>query len=335
MKRYILMAVALILLVASFFTIHDDVLTSTVAGEGNGENARIDSLSELRELVSFIASRDILVEKDEKNKTTSDDDAKADKEQRSEYTSVTVYEETRTHDSFKSDYISGSARINRNLTMYIDGDKTYYVSEGLISINLKYKVSNSTSSSSGGITLYDPESFGNTSKTSVDYEIYVIFDMEIYVDDGRVFVKFHKYLMDINGHQMIDMSEIFGEWVELDEEAKTSVFSAVDIVDTAGYSLILSLLNHNLLDYKKHGSNYSIKTNYDAYFDFSCPEQPAISIKPILVNNLSASKGDRDSIFFSNINNTVINVDVSGAEKMGSEDFEKFFEEVKNEFSKK
>ena len=318
MKRYIMMAVSIALMISSLLYLPENTTPVIVAGAGNGENCEVTTVDELDSLLNFfnqhqasnIASSNTFTDV----KLTAVNPTGDIPQNVKNHTSATMYNDTYLEASFAErritlyDYEFGNhsyevlserdVRFNRTLTIYMTENDTYYVSKGTLRENY--------------IDLRENE---NSTLNVMD------FDVQIYVSYNRCLMKFNKFKIQEDGENIADASAVIGKWIEFPEEAAIKMINFIDQANRSVLSEIQKCLDDGFKGFEKNGGKYTLKTKLikendtELVADLSDAEYPFLSLKtdsqeyPNIVNMT-------DKITFSNIDNTIINVDFEEVEVM-------------------
>lgn len=327
MKRYIIIAVTVALLVTSLLYLPENAKPVIAAGTGNGENSEIVTIKDFDELLEFFTQNNEGALHNTAQSLMSsrakDNDDDNDLEPHSKHSSVTLAEDTYIDSVIISkkisnyDYENGNhsyqnigvttVKMNRSLTAYITEDESYYVSKGYYKI--KY------------------EDYEDNEKS---YSSSLVFDMQLYVDNESTVMKFNAFQMDMEpSEENIDLSSIIGKWVETPREFAYTIFSIVDRANRDTLASIQHYIDDGMQDFNKVEGKYTLKTktldqdNDDTTItiDLNDHENPSISFivdgeySPDKVNNSSPSTlYMTDTLTFFNIDNTVIKTDFDDVE---------------------
>ena len=320
MKRYVLMAVALLLIVASIIHLPENAKPAVVAGPGDGENFEVENIKDLRDVLSFFEQRNnagvafssgnssVLLSEEIEDKPSS------------KHTSMTLFEETSLSsfvtNKVTTDYVyktvsTTSIKMNRTLTVYMTENKSYYVSKGYITINHD-----------------DFENSDNDLKTKI------VFDMQIYVTKTKTIMKFNVFDYNSNANDItIDLTGYIGKWLEVPEEFGAVIFSLADQMNRNTLSVIQGWIDNDMEGFDKVDRKYTLKQttlkedDTVTTVDLNDPENPFIGVK---INGKSDSyPGDSmrmtDNLTISNIDNTVIEADFTNVEKLSEEEMMEIF----------
>lgn len=334
MKRTILLIVSFVLITATIIATQFEAHTSIIAGAGNGVDKKINNLDQLEEVFDYISSGNM-------DMAFSDDGdmgaMAAAKElvasKSGKYDSLTFFEETTGSSlSETSGVYTSTNKYNRRMTIYMTDDGMYYISQGMIK-----------------------SSYVDKKEPSNSYEMNFIFDWELYfdLDHEDVYAKFNVFNITKDDDEMVDVSDILGEWVRFESSGSVSMlFSMVNEMNMDGFSYMSMLINGGKEEFKNNGDIYTIdmdlipdsNSNNDTSFVVSLanPTSPTMSLK--INENVHETQESyyeyypttyyidyeiklNDNVVISNINNTVIDVDLSDAERLSDEEFIDFFAE--------
>ncbi len=332
MKKFVLPIIALILVVAALLWPSDALFSTVKAGPGDGENEKIKKPEELVELLYFANSR---TNADREGYTLSINGGAmplssletAASKKKSDYDSFTLSENTviksdytsrevvdSYYDGYDYKYIyenvaSVSTSMNRALVVYMTEDESYYVSKGTYSYN-----------------------YTNYRDSELSYSMYMIFDMNIYVGEDEVIFKFNNLEMAGDNIEKISR-KIIGKWYSVPREGADEIFGMVDAFNRGNLSKFGSMIEYGIdedefdKDGKIYTMEYSTLEEDDTEFtvDLTDSENPYIEY---IVDGKSEDGYSMsyvyDTVVFSNIGNTVIDVDDKNVEEF--DDMEEFYE---------
>lgn len=315
--------IAIILVVASFLIPSDIVNSAVVAGPGDGENKEVTSFDELNAVFDLIYGGDLSISENAAiddegivlaSYTFGESAEDTNQTKRKKYSSVTMIEESRLEshqehkaavgfDPYTQEYrydVIGKTdvKMSRSLTMYITKNATFYVSRG--TFDSVYTDCNSTDSN-------------DTTQT-----VRLVFDLELYHDEDMTLVKFDKFSMGVSTSSESESNSIdsdyVGKWIRLPAEGEEYIFDLVDSTNRDTLHAIRSLIDESMEDeFEEDDDIYTIeRTTVNendtlVTINLSDPEFPQL-----LWNMDTDIGGTRnyfyDSIVFSNIDNTVIEV---------------------------
>ena len=321
MKRYVMMVVSVVLIIASLMYLPENVNPAVVAGAGDGENSEIPTADELKSLMDFINGRNLnvaSVDSVSDNRFASAEITSGNSAKK--HTSATMHNDSylsssTTHKIIESINEFGEpvyknvgntkVKLNRTLTIYMTDKDTYYVSKGSMTT-----------------TFSDFEEKDNS------YESVFDFDMQIYVGAENCYMKFNKFKMTKDGESVIDASKVMGKWVKIPPKAAEEMLGVIDSANRSAFQAVQEYVDGGLKSFDKNGNKYTYTTSWleedDTEFvvDLSEVQTPFISMI-VDGSNDSGSMDLQDKITFTNIDNTVINVDFGDVEVLSMEEFEK------------
>ena len=316
MKKYVLAAISLVLLVSTFFFPSELLNPMIYAGEGDGQNAEVRNMEEILEVMEFfnssshgsdeakcisqsdfeIADLDVLAP----GELFEDADAK---EKTVEHTSVTVHEDTLFDYVYYSDSMNRDTRrtvqFSRSLTVYMTEDASYYESKG---------------------TYFDSGSGGS--------QTHMIFDIQIYEDSEKTLLRFNQmecvYMRKReDGYKEIKEpfknKNLLGRWIMLPAGCADNAFSLLDNANRDMLSTIGGYIEDAIEDERlvHDGNRYKVlltgleKDDISIMVDLSDAENPYIEL-------IQDGKGEHqgeyieayvfDNLTFGAINNTVIDI---------------------------
>lgn len=211
-----------------------------------------------------------------------------------EYSSFTCRNRTVMSGSYNMKGETAKYMINRDLTLYCEGERKYY------------------------------KSVGNVSQDSNA----AFFDIEIYMDDEDVFVKFNQYSEVSSSGRMDIKSKYLGKWLELPTDAMSGLAgvdgSNFDVFDTLGEIIEDAIEEHDLTLSGSQRFEVPMPEKYEAdgvktrlVLDFTVSTKPKISFIQKVSQDSDMNEGgtyysysvdtsSENSISFENINNTVV-----------------------------
>ena len=311
MKKIIIPIISLILVVTAFLWPSDALLPTVSAGVGNDGNDEIKKPEKLTELLEFAYLR---MSEDASGYDISKKD--------SDYESFTVIESTVIKSSSRNqgyidDYYgstgtvsSSSSTLNRTRVIYVTEDESYYIIKGTYSFEYEDFVGDDDS-----------------------YSVNVIFDMLVYLSEDDAMFKFNTLEMSGDDVERID-KELIGKWYSLPREGAEEVFELVDYASGCSEYLNFAKSIEYAVEndeFDKSGKKYTLQfatlneNDSELLVDLTDSERPYIEVTV----DGSSSDGFRETyrcetIAFSNIGNTVINVRDRDVEEF--DDVDEFYE---------
>ncbi len=316
MKKYATVITAVLLVLASLIITLNSQTFAVKAGPGNGTNSEVKDMSDVYSVLDYVINR--------KASDTSENNRKAENEMYSfvadtgeaieikKHDSVTVVEDAvmnyTTFHKVLSDSYNGytpiyetvgksSLQFTRNLTIYMTEKASYYVSKGSIR-----------------------SSYDSYEQDEDDEERFFNFEIQIYVDEDVVMIKFDKF--EIKQKAKPDSpfawetceikSDMVGKWIILPKGELADIFDMMDSTNQNTLSGLRSYIEQSILgdgdtEFTKDGDIYTLKdVEYtDITVDLSDYENPYIEFSV-------DEKQDKnevymlDTIGFFNIDNTVV-----------------------------
>ena len=222
-KRFTSLIVAFVLLFSGLFF---DVQTrgSVIAGAGSGVSAKVETVGEVVDILKYLMSRS-----DNSSDTASailplsatlNEEAEEEDIIKRESATITFLDHQSSYSSLSyasGNYESATVKFDRELTLYITKDKTYYNSNGLY--------------------------IKNTSSNGKNHSEYLKFDMEIYLDNGHTFVKYDEFISITDGYSVQIKPENMGKWIEVPAEAMLDIID-IDSQNRDSLSYIADLLDN-------------------------------------------------------------------------------------------
>jgi len=347
MNKYYTMVISFVLIIASIFFAPIEK-NDLKAGRGNGKSAKVEDVTDLIDVLDFIAtggsSKDEVNERKafldfSKNESDdSEDEQETKKTKKNKYSSVTLHNESVLSTKYTSgDFTSKDQTtmdLHRNLTIYMTKNKAYYKSSGSISSFKAYHVDDD----------YVTES------------AYIFFDIEIYFDKSDMFLKINEW--DFTGDAGFRFSDrLLGRWIEFADDMDAEELLAIDLTNRQRLNSIkeyfseykddqfvnrgnvYSIDDENLVDVLSYIFGAGITEDYlkngDFTVDLSNSKTPTISLWincNQTVNSAHLESYANDTIRFENIDNTVIDSldnDINVLEIDDLDEFERYVEEVK------
>lgn len=325
MKKYVLAATALILIIVSFALPSEILRPSVSVGLGGGVNMEITTLEDLTDVLQYVSDRKdagSALSADSHNtlalQTVSETSEEPEEPETEEgYTSITWQEDTsmvsrtyhRRYDLSNFGNIVTETvgytevHLTRRLICYMTGEASYYISRG--EMTMEYK---------------------NYKDADQNTEEFVSFDMQIYISGEKVLFKFKEFTtsgLSVNKKAMGD------RWVELPSDMAESLFQSMDSLNRD----YLSMMGDYLRDkqFNRDGERYfctdGLYEDEDTKLtvDLRTPDSPCLELSI----NGSADAGNMllyDTICFSNIDNTVIDANMENVLVIQNErDLQKYF----------
>ncbi len=312
MKKYTTIFVSAILAVISLFMSLPLKKDAVKAGAGFGKNTDIETIDDMYSFLDYITNYKI-VDKDKNELKGTDTPAlmlmsatsDSDKDDifNTKHSSATIYESTFSESTAyrlnEYDWVDGesSSKFNRELTIYMTEDATYFVSKGTLdSRYLDYNFSGA-----------------NQLKASVYFD----FDMQIYIEEDTAMMKINQFVMSELEDGVRENTQIkdkyIGKWIQLPPETAMDFFE--DINDQNGDTLgaLKSYLGEEIdVNPDKNKSIYTIEEESDnslttITLDMSDTKKPYTEFC-IKESSKYRDVNALDTIACYNIDNTVINV---------------------------
>ena len=334
--KYSSVIICLVLLVCTIFLLPSTAKNQVAVGKGDGKNEKITSVEDLIGMLHCIQRGDydgtlavnteiLEAEKTEEmiasllafsatstnseDKTNTDvkrlassdkDDASDGKKKTTKYDfdSFTVHEYG--HATMDYSYAATSSIMNRELSIYVDGNQSYYHSIGQIS-----SISETT----------DKNGNKKNVPTLAD------FDMEFYMDGkhGKVYMKINYFYL-VSEESVTFSSEIIGRWVYIESNEFNSIFLSINEYNLSYLSQLSSAISQayedgdlknktktQSLSKEDLGDSYEETYNkFDIKIDLSDAESPTISLLMSIDTDFTPSySASVDALYtFENINNT-------------------------------
>ena len=322
MKKYLLVSISLLLIVAAILCPPQTIKPEIVAGAGTGHNNEITNAEEFLTLLDFFeGASDLSADLNNSGVESMAELIKKGKHKSGTYTisassrvsrslkTVSGYDEYRNEYTYTT-YGRSFSSYNEDCTVYVNGDDCYYVSRG--SSTVEYNAT------------YDEEE-------NEDYIINRTWDIEVYLSGRSLYIKVNAFVCKEDGEDMFDLSEVIGKWVKISSGAASAMISWIDYnTGTTSLHSISRILDYDLCEEigkkKTYTHTFTTLEKNDSKFviDFSNTEAPSVSI---------VAKGSEDGdnvntkqfFTFYNIDNTVIEADIKDAEKLDMEDIERIF----------
>ena len=364
MKRYSSVVICVVLLVCTLFLLPSTAKNEVTVGKGNGKNEKINTVEDLIGMLYCIQrgdydatlsvntkaleteeSKEVIASllafsmgsNDSEEKSAGDTQrlvAQSDKDDEDEE-EITAYnfDSFTVHEYGHISMDSGESSIdnmNRELSIYVDGTKSYYRSIGQISS--EYEIT-------------DEDGHNETATSLAD------FDMEFYMDAKRekVYMKIN-YFYNVAEEPVTFSSEIIGRWVYIESEMFNNIFLSINQYNLSYLSDLSSAISeayergdlknktkNQSLDKEKMGDYYEeLYDRFDIKIDISDPESPTISMlsslsidggyDPVTSSYKESYNINVDALYtFENINNTEVSmrsgVDIFEIEEDDIEDY--------------
>ncbi len=329
MKRYVMIAVAIALIVSSLIYLPENTKPVIAAGAGNGENAEISTIEDFASLLNFFTERqnnEMALSGNLSGVTLLDAslDEDEDKQPVSKHSSVTLTEDTYINNFttqktiVEYDYKNGNhiykniatiaTDMNRSLTVYMTKSESYYVSKGF------YKI------------VYEDLEDSKNSYTSS-----MVFDIQIYLDGAKTVMRFNSFDMDMgDSNKNLDLSGVIGKWIEVPAEFAAKIFSAVDQVNRDTLSMIQDYINGGMNDFNKVDNKYTLEIDTleenDTKITIDLNDDENSYVGFVINGNEGINRIYMvDSMTFSNVDNTIIEIDFDNIEVLTSEEMIKIF----------
>ncbi len=352
MKKYISVFVCITLLITAVIFI-PNANNGIRIGRGNGDNEKLESPEDMQRLLLCIAQKgnthmnsdndydvDVLsnyesgqnledISETSIETKTSETQSEFNTENKEyefppyvnkqEYKSVTIYESAFIGESSYLNYngssSSSDAKLNRQLYICMTEDASYYHSIGEIFSSSSY---------------YSTEE-NRHKKSSSNAN----FDIEAYIEDGDVFLKFNSWSMITTEGTVIISDKIIGRWVIFDD---LDVFEMVEEMNRSSLGTVADVIN-SAIDkdlFSRNQNKYTMSNNDvkeifradnlkqgEIVVDMSNPESPTMRML-IDASSEDSSSGvnsnynsSRSSTYmdvnyvFKNINNTIVDMERS------------------------
>lgn len=324
MKKYMLAAIALILIVVSFALPSEILRPSVCVGGGDGVNIEITNLDDLTDVLQYVSGRKgsgsipLSANGGDTFALQTVSETSEEPEPTEGYTSVTWQEDTSlssrtyyrraSYSDFNGSFtyeIVGYTEVHmtRRLICYMTEDASYYISRGEMSLEYKnYKDSDQST------------------------EEFASFDMQIYISDEKVLFKFKEFT---TSGLSVNKKAIGDRWVELPPDMAESLLQSIDSTNRDYLSMAGEFLRDQQFD--RDGDRYSCTSRlYEdddtkLTIDLRTPDSPYLE----WTIDGSADQGNMllyDTICFSNIDNTVIDANMENVLVIQDErDLQKYF----------
>lgn len=320
MKQTILVSISLLLIIVAILCPPTTIKPEIVAGAGNGKNAEIKNAED------FVAVLDLFGNGSgySANSSNSGIESMAKLIKKSNHTSGTLNEESHLssliyHKSFDGYSISGeplysnygksTTSFNRSLTLFLDGDKSYYVTKGVFK------------------NEYDPIKITeNNVASSIDYT----WEIEMFIDGNDLYIKFINFILKKDNKDVCDVSEILGKWVKIPDEAAYEMIGFVDELNRSNLSKIQNMFDEEFCDEIENKEIYTKslsvleENDTELIIDFSDTESSSICIKTDGAED-GSNISQKDLLVFYNIDNTVIKADIENYVDLDMDDCERIF----------
>lgn len=296
MKKYISVFVCLCLLIVSLFLLPEASDSSKhIAGAGENENEKIESVADVKQLLDAFSNFDSASLSNDAGdnvfllSNTNDTLPPISKEEK-KYNSFSVCETAAM--TSVTDYLlfSVTTTLDRTLSIYITPDATYYHSVGELSTI--------------GKNLSDP-----------NWRNHCSFDVEVYIDhtNGDSLMKVNRFDM-IAKKKVTFSEEAIGKWLSVIDMTALSVIDEINrnlfsqLSNVVDFALQEDLYDHSRAEYVLKDKAFwealgaEIHSTFgECRIDLSDAEAPVFS----LGYNIAANHLDVEYVF-KNINNTVV-----------------------------
>ena len=320
MKKYILIAVSIVLIIASVFCMPESMNPEILAGPGNGTNYRIKDFDDFSEVLDYF-----IYGSSSSANAGNGVESMAEIIRSTGHSSGTITEESYAsitqsnrivddYDYYNNEYIyttigTSYSTFNRTLTIYMDGNNSYYVSKGMLKSNYT--------------------AYGNY-ESNESSSMKMIWDFSMLIYGKKMYMKFDSFIYEYDGISKADLSDIIGKWVEIPAESTYSMIAFVDSINRENLASIQRIINYGLEDMNRSGDvysfNHSMYGENDTKVTIDLSNEENSSVKMVVDANEDYVTVDmRDIISFSNIDNTVIENNISDAEKLSEEELEEIF----------
>ncbi len=244
MKRYVMLALAMILLVSSFFVSSP---TSQIARVGSGKGEEIKDVDELLDFlneITKISSEELRVGSNGigieslSSKSKNNDEGQNFTFKNESKTKLVQTNKNTVYGSRYNEYsgtyeqviesvtmITTTTEVKRSLTWYRDGSASYYVSQGVITSKKE----------------------ADRNKEDHDFKYNFIFDMEVYVEKDETYIKVNQLevLIDSPDHDSANgdyANKIYanlGKWIDVsDSEDSANIGVLLSQTDSANVDII-------------------------------------------------------------------------------------------------
>ena len=322
MKKYLLIAISVLLIVAAVYCLPESMNPDVVAGPGNGSNYKIKDVESFNEVLDYfvnggnssIASAndgvqpmaaEIIRASGHSSGTITEESSATISQTHKIVTDYDYYTDSYTYETIGTTFTS----FNRSLTVYMDGNNSYYISKGMLKTNY---------------TSY------RHSEGDSDYSLKMVWDFKMLIEGNKMYVKFDSFIYEMDGNAEVDISDIIGKWVQVPDESSFAMIALVDEINRSTLESIQYIINNNLEDMNKSGDVYNFTTSMysekDTRVTLDLSNEETSTVKMVVSANEDGTSVDmRDIITFSNIDNTVVENNISDAEKLSADEFDKLF----------
>jgi len=182
---------------------------ASIAGAGNGKNARVTNIKEFTEVLNFLTrdeSFDVaLASFIDDGSNYDEEDSEEPEKTVSKHSSATVHVSTiikasshSTNHELTGGTASSTQSLERELTCYFTESASYYVSKGVSFVSVERYVK-------------DENGNGNY-KDSTEL---INFDMEILLTDDKSYVRFHEFNYITDEGSLVIKSENTNKWIDM------------------------------------------------------------------------------------------------------------------------
>ena len=314
MKKIILIAISLVLIIASMLNLPESVNPPVISGAGDGKNYNVKDISSFKEVMAYFMGEDVL-------RTTSDLDEEPSTEtgRPTKHTSGTMSEESHATIYLRDEYVydynefgtpftyvnETTTTFVRSLTAYMDADTSRYISKGMV-----------------GTTFETSDPDGENHETTM------VFDMEVLLDGDELYLLIKTFTMVKDGVHLVDFSKIIGKWVRFSDESMNEITSLVDSANKQSLLTVQKIINTGLGDMDQRGDTYFAKSSFygkddtEITLDLSDDNISSLGID-IYINEDGLTVTESHFLEFSHIDNTFIQHDLSDVMKISNEELEK------------
>jgi len=315
MRKYVLMAISLLLIIAAILNIPEEVDPPVISGPGDGQNYNVEDLSSFKEVMDYFMGQD----SSSSTSSDSDEEPQTETARPTKHTSGTLTEKSNATSRRRHEYVAGydewgiekryynetTVNLVRSLTVKMEEDKSHYISKGML--GTKY-------------TTNDPD-YENS-------ENLMVFDMEVLVDGDKLFLLFNTFTVVTDGEHQVDFSSIIGKWIRLSDEGVNDMIELLDVANKQSLNEIQKVINAGLGGMKKNGNVYSADVStYDnddtsIMLDLSDENVSTLTIATN-ANGDNYSITENHVLEFYHIDNTVVENNLSDVVKVSGEALEK------------
>ncbi len=293
MKKYLLIFLSVALLTTSFVWSNGWLAKPVKAGAGDGTNTPVETIAELSNVIEFIENR-FLGGFSLANSVTEPSSQPLASKKPIAHNSATLVE--------KTNMVTKELVMERDFTLYLTEDASYYVSRGFMSMETPYQTMEQS------------------------------FDMLIYTDAEHVIIKFNELNMS-GASRSIDQNgrltewEYFttsvnpnyiGKWVALDSTTGNQFIEMLDSMNRETYNLLKEYVDSVYEnEYKKNDTLYTLTKEInsgvtaDIELDFSDAEEAVLDLSFTYAE--SKDYYALDTLKFMNVDNTVIHFDADSS----------------------